>query len=118
MVGVTLVTPVMLEATALKALVAAACAVEVDWVIMLGVTAARAAASAAALSCTRFCVAEVKSNAIPTRKTHGIIDSAKMMATLPRRSREKRRIETRSMTSPIGERNLRIGTLAFILATH
>src|SRR5580704_5543813 len=118
MVGVTLVAPVTLAAIALKALVAAVCAAEVDWDIMLGVTAARAAASAAALSCTRFCVAEVKSKAIPTRKTHGIIDSAKMRATLPRRSRENRRIETPTMTSPIGERNLRIGTLAFIVATH
>jgi hypothetical protein len=48
MVGVTLVTPVMLEATALKALVAAVFAFAVDWVIIDGVTAARAAASAAA----------------------------------------------------------------------
>src|ERR1700684_197042 len=116
MLGVTLVAPVTLEATALKALVAAVFAFVFDWVIIDGVTAASAAASAAALSCTRFCVAEVKSSAIPTRKTHGIIDSAKMMATLPRRSREN--IETPNMTSPIGERNLRIGTLAFILATH
>src|ERR1700722_12474356 len=116
MVGVMLVALVTLEATALKALVAAVFAAVVVWVIMLGVTAARAAASAAALSCTRFCVAEVKSNAIPIKKTHGIIDSAKMMATLPRRSRQN--IETRSMASPIGERNLRIGMLAFIVATH
>ena len=105
MVGVTLVAPVTLAAIALKALVAAVFATVVVWVIMLGVTAARAAASAAALSCTRFCVADVKSNAIPIRKTHGIIDSAKMIATLPRRSRRNRRIETRSMTSPIGEQN-------------
>ena len=50
MVGVTLVTPVRLAATPLKALVAAVFAVVVDWPIMIGVTAANAAASAAALS--------------------------------------------------------------------
>src|SRR5580698_4943633 len=90
-VGAMLVAPVTVEATALKALVAAVCALELDCCIIVGVTAASAAASAAELSSTRRCVATVKSSAIPARKMHGMSDSAKMIATLPLRSRKNRR---------------------------
>src|SRR5262249_25702087 len=93
-VGVALETPVTLAARALKALVAAVCAADADCPIMAGVTAASAAASAAALSWTRFCVALEKSSAMPIRNTHGINDSAKTMATLPRLSDASRRSGT------------------------
>src|SRR5580698_10402612 len=90
-VGVMLVVPVTVEATALKALVAAVCALEVDCCIIAGVTAASAAASAAELRSTRRCVATVKSSAIPARKMQEMRDNEKMIATLPLRSRKNRR---------------------------
>ena len=96
-VGVMLVTPVMVDASALNALVAAVCAAASGCVIMGDVTAASAPASAAALSWTRFCAALVKSSAIPVKNTHGMRDNAKMIATLPLRFRENRRIKVRSM---------------------
>src|SRR5580704_3094339 len=101
-VGVTPVTAVIVEATALNAFVAAVCALEFDCPIMVGVTAASAAASAAALSSVRFCVAAAKSKAMPARKTQGMSDNAKIIATLPLRSRENRRIEMPSISRPIG----------------
>jgi hypothetical protein len=51
------------------------------------VTAARAAASAAALSRVRFRMALEKSSPMPTSSVIGIIDNAKIIATLPPRSR-------------------------------
>src|SRR5450755_1373041 len=99
-VGVMLVTPARLEARALNALVAAVSAVASGCPIMVGVTAASAAASAAALSCTRFCVALAKSSAIPVKKKHGMVDNAKIIATLPLRSRVNRRMKSQRMSSP------------------
>src|ERR1700722_6707576 len=106
-VGVAPVTFVTVEAIALNTLVASAFATVPVWPIIVGVTAASAAASAAAFKMTLFCMAAEKSSAIPVRKTQGMIDSAKIIATLPFRSRMKRRMKERSMIEPGGERKLR-----------
>jgi hypothetical protein len=97
-VGVTLVTPVAAEATALNMLVAAVWELARDCVIMVGVTAASAAASAAALSFERFCMAPEKSRPIPIRKIAGTSASAKVIATLPARSRKNRRNKSAGIT--------------------
>src|ERR1700683_2621768 len=58
MVGGVTVVPLMLAASVLNMLVAVVNATAFDWVIIFGITAASAAASAAALRRARFCAAE------------------------------------------------------------
>jgi len=82
---------------ALNMLVAAVNAALFDWIIIAGVTAASAEASAAAFRRVRFCAADVKSIAMPVKKKMGMSDSPKIIALLPLRSRMKRRTETRSI---------------------
>src|SRR5690349_17224042 len=97
MVGLMLVTPVAAEATALNMLVAAVLDAVSDCVIMVGVTAASAAASAAALSFARLWMAPEKSRPMPIRKIVGMSASAKMIATLPFRSEQNRRNKSASI---------------------
>ena len=92
----------MPEASALNMFVAAVSAAAFDWVIIAGVTAARAAASAAALRRVLFCAAEVKSKPIPVKKMMGMRDNANMIAALPLRSRMNRRMKTPRMAIPYG----------------
>jgi hypothetical protein len=92
-----LVTPVAAEATPLNILVAAVLDVARDCVIMVGVNAASAAASAAALSFERFCMAAEKSRPMPIKNIARTSASAKAIATLPSRPREKRRNNSASI---------------------
>src|SRR6516225_11687526 len=80
----------MPEALELKIFCAAAVACALVLAITAGVTAAIAAASAAASSSLFFSSADVKSIAMPAKKTIGTSESAKTRAILPRRSCKNR----------------------------
>ena len=102
-VTVTVVSPAANEVRPaiwpLNMFVAAVCAVALDCCIMLGVSAASTAASAAALSSVRTCAAWVKSIARPMANINTGSASAYIIATLPRRSRRRWRGGSRDMAA-------------------
>ena len=79
----------MAEACAANIFCATVVTAASGWVIIPGVTAARAAASAAALSKARFRIALEKSSPMPTSSVIGMSENANRIAALPLRSRPK-----------------------------
>src|SRR5271169_4153089 len=90
--------PGILFATDMKIALAVLCATVSDCISMAGLTAAIAAASAAASSCSFLRSAWVKSSVMPSRKMIGTIVSAAITATFALRSPAKRYNQAWGMT--------------------